>query len=43
MLGMIQLEQMLGKYQLVDSGNDTWAGYDLKKGEIVNMKGSRNY
>ncbi len=30
--------QMLGKYQLVDSGNDTWAGYDLKKGEIVNMK-----
>jgi chaperonin GroEL len=32
--------QMLGKYQLVDSGNDTWAGYDLKKGEIVNMKES---
>jgi len=30
--------QMLGKYQLVDSGNDTWAGYDLKKGEVVNMK-----
>ena len=30
--------QMLGKYQLVESGNDTWAGYDLKKGEIVNMK-----
>ena len=32
--------QMLGKYQLVDSGNDTWAGYDLQKGEIVNMKES---
>ena len=30
--------QMLGKYQLVDSGNDTWDGYDLKKGKIVNMK-----
>ena len=30
--------QMLGKYQLVDSGNDTWAGYDLKKGSVVNMK-----
>ena len=24
--------QMLGKYQLVNSGNDTWAGYDLEKG-----------
>ena len=32
--------QMLGKYQLVDSGNDTWAGYDLKKGDVVNMKES---
>ena len=30
--------QMLGKYQLVNSGNDTWAGYDLKKDKIVNMK-----
>jgi chaperonin GroEL len=29
---------MLGKYQLVNSGNDTWAGYDLKKDKIVNMK-----
>ena len=32
--------QMLGKYQLVESGNDTWAGYNLKKGEVVNMKES---
>ena len=32
--------QMLGKYQLVDSGNDTWAGYDLKKEKVVNMKES---
>ena len=31
---------MLGKYQLVESGNDTWAGYNLKKGEVVNMKES---
>ena len=30
--------QMLGKHQLVDSGNDLWAGYDLKRGKIVNMK-----
>jgi len=30
--------QMLGKYQLVDGGNDTWAGYDLKSAEIVDMK-----
>ena len=30
--------QMLGKYQLVESGNDTWAGYNIKKGTVVNMK-----
>jgi chaperonin GroEL len=30
--------QMLGKYQLVDSGNDTWAGYDIKNAKVVNMK-----
>ncbi len=30
--------QMLGKYQLVEGGNNTWAGYDLKKAEVVNMK-----
>ena len=32
--------QMIGKYKLVDSGNDTWAGYDIKNDEIVNMKES---
>ena len=30
--------QMLGRYELVDSGNDSWAGYNLKKGEVVDMK-----
>ena len=30
--------QMLGKYKLVESGNDTWAGYNLKTNEVVNMK-----
>ena len=30
--------QMLGKYRLVDSGNDIWAGYNLKTEEVVNMK-----
>jgi|TARA_B100001094_G_scaffold321486_1_gene369299 chaperonin GroEL len=30
--------QMIGKYQLVDSGNDIWAGYDLKTDKVVNMK-----
>ena len=29
---------MLGKYRLVDSGNDIWAGYNLKTEEVVNMK-----
>mgnify|MGYP003143487479 CR=1 FL=1 len=29
---------MIGKYQLVDSGNDTWAGFNIKRGIIVNMK-----
>ena len=29
---------MIGKYQLVDSGNDIWAGYNLKTESIVNMK-----
>ncbi len=32
--------QMLGKYRLVESGDDTWAGYDLKKEKVVNMKES---
>jgi len=30
--------QMIGKYKLVDSGDDTWAGYDIKNDKIVNMK-----
>ena len=30
--------QMLGKYKLVDSGNDTWAGYNIKTDDVVNMK-----
>ena len=30
--------QMLGRYQLVESGNDTWTGYDIKTETIVNMK-----
>ena len=30
--------QMIGKYQLTDSGNDIWAGYNLKTEEVVNMK-----
>ena len=32
--------QMLGKYRLVDSGDDTWAGYNIKTDEIVDMKKS---
>jgi len=32
--------QMIGKYQLVDSGNDIWAGYNLKTEGVVNMKES---
>ena len=30
--------QMVGKYQLIESGNDTWAGFDLKEEKVVNMK-----
>jgi chaperonin GroEL len=30
--------QMIGRYQLVDSGNDTWAGYNIKTGTVVDMK-----
>ena len=30
--------QMLGKYKLVESGNDTWAGIDVETGEVINMK-----
>lgn len=32
--------QMLGKYQLIESGNDTWAGYNIKTEKVVNMKES---
>jgi chaperonin GroEL len=30
--------QMIGKYRLTGSGNDIWAGYNLKTDEVVNMK-----
>ena len=30
--------QMIGKYSLVDSGNDTWAGYNIKTDTIEDMK-----
>jgi len=30
--------QMIGKYKLVESGNDVWAGYNLESKSIVNMK-----
>jgi chaperonin GroEL len=30
--------QMLGRYQLVESGNNTWAGYNIKTDEVVDMK-----
>ena len=32
--------QMLGRYSLVESGNDTWAGYNIKTDKVVNMKES---
>jgi chaperonin GroEL len=30
--------QMVGRYQLIESGNDVWAGFDLKEEKVVNMK-----
>jgi chaperonin GroEL len=30
--------QMIGKYKLVESGNNNWAGYNIKTREIVDMK-----
>jgi|TARA_B110000908_G_scaffold157902_1_gene198460 chaperonin GroEL len=30
--------QMIGKYQLVDANKDAWTGYNLKTGNVVNMK-----
>ena len=32
--------QMIGKYQLIESGNSIWAGFDLKTEEVVDMKKS---
>ena len=32
--------QMLGKYKLVESGNDTWAGINVETKEVINMKES---
>ena len=32
--------QLLGKYKLVDSGNDHWAGIDINKGEVIDYKES---
>ena len=32
--------QMLGKYRLVDSGDGTWAGYNIKTDKVVDMKKS---
>tara|TARA_R110000744_G_scaffold6689_2_gene23237 strand:+ start:221 stop:1864 length:1644 start_codon:yes stop_codon:yes gene_type:complete len=30
--------QMLGKYKLVESGNDSWAGIDIETGEVIDLK-----
>ena len=30
--------QMLGRYKLVESGNNSWAGYNIKTDEVVDMK-----
>ena len=30
--------QMIGKYRLIESGNNVWAGYNLKTEEVVDMK-----
>jgi chaperonin GroEL len=32
--------QMLGRYSLVESGNGTWAGYNIKTDKVVDMKES---
>ena len=29
---------MLGRYKLVESGNNSWAGYNIKTDEVVDMK-----
>ena len=30
--------QVMGKYKLVDSGNDYWAGIDIDKGKVIDYK-----
>ena len=30
--------QLLGKYKLVDSGDDEWAGVDVESGKVINLK-----
>tara|TARA_R110002073_G_scaffold67544_1_gene168271 strand:- start:1100 stop:2731 length:1632 start_codon:yes stop_codon:yes gene_type:complete len=30
--------QMIGRYKLVETGNNTWAGYNIKTGAVVDMK-----
>ena len=30
--------QLLGKYKLVNSGDDEWAGVDINSGEVINLK-----
>jgi len=30
--------QMLGRYKLVESGNSSWTGYNIKNDEVVDMK-----
>ena len=30
--------QMLGRYKLVESGNSSWTGYNIKTDEVVDMK-----
>jgi chaperonin GroEL len=30
--------QMLGKYKLIDTGKNTWAGYNIKTNKVVDMK-----
>ena len=31
---------MLGRYKLVESGNNSWTGYNIKTDEVVDMKES---
>jgi chaperonin GroEL len=32
--------QLFGKYKLVDSGNDHWAGIDIDRGDVIDYKES---